>query len=557
MSTQPLLPADISAIPTANNDPNRYLTIQAHDIVIPSYASWFDFKNIHPNEIRSLPEFFNDRNKSKNPTTYRTYRDFMINTYRMNPVEYLSITACRRNLTGDVCAILRVHSFLEQWGLINYQVDHDSKPSSVSPPFDSQFKVVIMKEEEPTEPEESEQQVKDNNKGNGNQIDEKIKEEVEKPVIKTYNFDKEKKPEKCSSCGSECKAEQFCSTTQPNFYLCRQCYLEGKYPSTQSPRSEVKEEEQSIEEDEEKWTKEEETLLKEGLVKFYNDWSRISDYVGTRTPDECLLHFLKLPYNDPIHDIEIEKLGLISYSSLNYDRNPIMSGIAFLASTVQPEVAAAAADIEMVNIKKEEEGKTKKENYTTEMHISEGKSDVDHKDESKANETEEQPTMSMNDDKHLCNLTATLFGQKLESYKQRVLNFEKLEIIVEEQKRRFEKEQRQIGLEQISFKQKITSIYQKITERGNSATIIANSITPAQLQQQMVAGTNPAMLLNSQQASVSPHHHQRQQQQQSPQALQQQLMQLQQQKAQHLQQRQHQHSPMHANDTVYNNLMDL
>ncbi len=31
-------------------------------------------------------------------------------------------TACRRNLAGDVCAIMRVHAFLEQWGLINYQV---------------------------------------------------------------------------------------------------------------------------------------------------------------------------------------------------------------------------------------------------------------------------------------------------------------------------------------------------------------------------------------------------------------------------------------------------
>ena len=46
----------------------------------------------------------------------------MINTYRLNPIEYLTVTACRRNLAGDVCAIMRVHSFLEQWGLINYQV---------------------------------------------------------------------------------------------------------------------------------------------------------------------------------------------------------------------------------------------------------------------------------------------------------------------------------------------------------------------------------------------------------------------------------------------------
>lgn len=118
----PLLPVDLSAIPLPEEDPQRYLSIQSHEIVIPSYAGWFDITAVNIIESRALPEFFNDRNKSKTPTVYKTYRDFMVNTYRMNPVEYLTITACRRNLTGDVCAILRVHSFLEQWGLINYQV---------------------------------------------------------------------------------------------------------------------------------------------------------------------------------------------------------------------------------------------------------------------------------------------------------------------------------------------------------------------------------------------------------------------------------------------------
>jgi hypothetical protein len=126
VSAAALLPVDLSAIPLPEEDPQRYLSIQQHDIVIPSYAAWFDITAIHTIEIKGLPEFFNERNKSKTPTVYKEYRDFMINTYRMNPVEYLTITACRRNLTGDVCAILRVHAFLEQWGLINYQVYHNS-----------------------------------------------------------------------------------------------------------------------------------------------------------------------------------------------------------------------------------------------------------------------------------------------------------------------------------------------------------------------------------------------------------------------------------------------
>lgn len=98
-----------------------HLIEQTHAIILPSYSAWFDMHQIHNLERKALPEFFNSRNRSKTPAVYKDYRDFMINTYRLNPQEYLTVTACRRNLAGDVCAIMRVHAFLEQWGLINYQ----------------------------------------------------------------------------------------------------------------------------------------------------------------------------------------------------------------------------------------------------------------------------------------------------------------------------------------------------------------------------------------------------------------------------------------------------
>jgi len=104
------------------NAAREHLISQTHAIILPSYSTWFDMNDIHNIEKKALPEFFNSRNRSKTPAVYKDYRDFMINTYRLNPVEYLTVTACRRNLAGDVCAIMRVHAFLEQWGLINYQV---------------------------------------------------------------------------------------------------------------------------------------------------------------------------------------------------------------------------------------------------------------------------------------------------------------------------------------------------------------------------------------------------------------------------------------------------
>jgi hypothetical protein len=100
----------------------KRLPPQNFEVIIPSYAAWFDYNKINDTEKKALPEFFNNRNRSKTPTVYKDYRDFMINSYRLQPNQYLTVTACRRCLAGDVCAIIRVHAFLEQWGLINYQV---------------------------------------------------------------------------------------------------------------------------------------------------------------------------------------------------------------------------------------------------------------------------------------------------------------------------------------------------------------------------------------------------------------------------------------------------
>ncbi len=109
-----------------------HLINQAYAVIVPNFSSWFDLHKIHKIEKIALPEFFNSRNRSKTPAVYKDYRYFMVNTYRVNPQEYLTVTACRRNLAGDVGAILRVHSFLEGWGLINYQVSRDLISASLT-----------------------------------------------------------------------------------------------------------------------------------------------------------------------------------------------------------------------------------------------------------------------------------------------------------------------------------------------------------------------------------------------------------------------------------------
>ena len=74
-----------------------------------------------------------------------------------------------------------------------------------------------------------------------------------------------------------------------------------------------------------------------------DNWNKVAQHVGTRTQDECILHFLKLPIEDPY--LEEHSLGPLVYQPVPFSQqgNPVMSTVAFLASVVDPRVAGAAA----------------------------------------------------------------------------------------------------------------------------------------------------------------------------------------------------------------------
>uniref|UniRef100_A0A803TYX2 SWI/SNF related, matrix associated, actin dependent regulator of chromatin subfamily c member 1 n=1 Tax=Anolis carolinensis TaxID=28377 RepID=A0A803TYX2_ANOCA len=274
------------------------VTEQTNHIIIPSYASWFDYNCIHVIERRALPEFFNGKNKSKTPEIYLAYRNFMIDTYRLNPQEYLTSTACRRNLTGDVCAVMRVHAFLEQWGLINYQVDPESRPMAMGPPPTPHFNVLA-----------------DTPSG-------LMPLHLRTPQVRAsqqmLNFP-EKNKEK--------------PTDLQNFGLRTDIY--SKKTLAKSKGASAGRE----------WTEQETLLLLEALEMYKDDWNKVSEHVGSRTQDECILHFLRLPIEDPYLENSDASLGPLAYQPVPFSQsgNPVMSTVAFLASVVDPRVASAAA----------------------------------------------------------------------------------------------------------------------------------------------------------------------------------------------------------------------
>lgn len=97
------------------------------DHPIPSYSAWFSLDSIHEIEKKAFPEFFSVSTSESDPssslgTSYSHTRNFIIQTWRStgSPLVYTSITAVRRHLSMDVASILKIHSFLERWGLINW-----------------------------------------------------------------------------------------------------------------------------------------------------------------------------------------------------------------------------------------------------------------------------------------------------------------------------------------------------------------------------------------------------------------------------------------------------
>ncbi|XP_029006065.1 SWI/SNF complex subunit SMARCC2 isoform X1 [Betta splendens] len=276
------------------------VTEQTHHIIIPSYAAWFDYNSVHAIERRALPEFFNGKNKSKTPEIYLAYRNFMIDTYRLNPQEYLTSTACRRNLAGDVCAIMRVHAFLEQWGLINYQVDSESRPTPMGPPPTSHFHVLADTPSSlvPLQPKTSQTP-------------------ATQPMMSFPDKVKDK------------------PTDLQNFGLRTDMYSKKTGSAkSKSAASSMRE-----------WTEQETLLLLEGLEMYKDDWNKVSEHVGSRTQDECILHFLRLPIEDPYLEDSAPSMGPLAYQPVPFSQagNPVMSTVAFLASVVDPRVASAAA----------------------------------------------------------------------------------------------------------------------------------------------------------------------------------------------------------------------
>lgn len=516
----------------------KYLAQQTHQVVVPSYSAWFDMSKIHEVERRALPEFFNSRNRSKTPSIYKEYRDFMINAYRLRPTEYLTVTACRRNLAGDVCAIMRVHAFLEQWGLINYQIDPEQRPATLAPPFTGHFRVILdtprgLQSLHPgTRPGHPRSQIQAQGQngqvkpGSGSstlelrssiyQTTPKAARQVSSDDAKTLaetavNGATQPTSHSCNTCGVDCTSIRYFSLKAKNFSLCPPCYLDGRFPTTMfsgdfvkltSPTNGVH---HTGDDD---WSDQETLLLLEAIEMYDDDWNAIEEHVGSRTAQQCIRKFLELPIEDPYLQTE-GSMGPLRFGRVPFEQadNPVMSVVAWLAGVMGPGVASQAAKSALHSLTdgKLEDGEQKPADATKEGETTQTSPD---QDETAANDVGDEmnvdgpeqksgsgishpkvvraaklalgasakaaDTLADAEDAHIKSTLANLIKLTLTKLEIKMAQFEELEELLEEERKGLESARVALLNERLTVKQSLDAVRAELQSNGVDTGVIPN-----------------------------------------------------------------------------------
>ncbi|KAI5167643.1 SWI/SNF related-matrix-associated actin-dependent regulator of chromatin subfamily C [Nematocida sp. AWRm79] len=380
----------------------------SHPVLVPMHSSWFSTEGVHPIERRFFSALLTGQEEVQK---YMFTRNTIFKLYQKNTSTYLSITQCRKCVSEDISTLIRIYSFLEHWGLINYKVGVKRDITKMLEKIKQKDLFNIEKGSAAIStalhtPEQTEDKM---NGAADDRVNEQMNSQIHSQMYSKGTEDKKfvtvgestiptpagsaslhKGPTdmlrdlskhfslqtngvnpvqvpveiECTSCGKSMHVlsvvEKIYFSEKGKLILCQECFNLGRYPSDQAYSSFHILEAGLVRQI---WTEKEEMLLVEGIEMYKDDWKAVSEYVKTKTLEQCVLHFLKLGIQDPFLEMEA-----ISFSEskmpFNYTLNPVMSTVAFLASTVHPGVASAAAKAAMHEIRRQAEENKDKPNDT-------------------------------------------------------------------------------------------------------------------------------------------------------------------------------------------------
>ncbi|XP_037429045.1 SWI/SNF complex subunit SWI3D-like [Triticum dicoccoides] len=276
--------------------------------VVPTFAGWFSWKEIHQVEKQTLPSFFNGKSEKRTPEIYSGIRNSIMMKFHANPQLQLEPKDLAELSVGEVDARQEVFDFLDHWGLINFHPFppaglEESKPEESQSDSHNEEKASLIEKLFKFEPVQS-YMIPLPNKGEG-EIPVPLPTLLPDPVlVEDVIAAAEPSVEyHCNSCSVDCSGKRYHCRTQADFDLCSNCYNEAKFDAGMSKTDFILMDSTEVSGARgTSWTDEETLLLLEALEIFGGKWTEIAEHVATKTKTQCMLHFLQMQIEDRFHD---------------------------------------------------------------------------------------------------------------------------------------------------------------------------------------------------------------------------------------------------------------
>lgn len=323
--------------------------------------------------------------------------------------------------------------------------------------------------------------------------------ELRQKVFESSSNGKDTKQYYCTTCGTDCSRERFHSVKTKNMDICPLCYKDGRFPITSFSSDFIRYTPGIYKhgsEDDATWSDEETLLLLEAIELYDDDWNTIAEYVGTKTREQCIFHFLQMPIDEPYretttttNDDDDEKHKVLEHQRTPFSQadNPVMSILAFLASAVDPKVVSAAAEAAIscqeqttskkrdadMDIDQEELKEIKKPRTTIEKAASVALGSAAAKAKS----------LSGIEEREIRRLVHSVVDTEVKKLELKMNYFEELEAVLNNELEAITQQRKDIFSHRLAVKKSEALLQQEIDKRGGLEKAIEDGWTPQQLQQ--------------------------------------------------------------------------
>lgn len=373
--------------------------------VVPKHSDWFSPGTVHRLERQVVPHFFTGKSPGHTPEKYVMLRNKVIAKYLENPSKRLAFAECQGLVgsTSELYDLSRIVRFLDTWGIINYlaagsvhrglrmatsllREEPTGELQLLTAPLKSIDGLILFDRPKCSLPVEDISRMAATSSNSEavdfdaafSDLDGKIRERLSESS--------------CSYCLQPLPSLHYRSQKEADIFLCSDCFHDARYITGHSclDFQRVDGDNDESENDSDKWTDEETLLLLEGIEKYNDNWDDIAGHVGTKSKAQCIYHFIRLPVEDCLlENVEIPNAPIPfrpqsnGYQCLDSNgstsgapvqniqqgnelpfinsSNPVMSLVAFLASSIGPRVAASCAHAALSFLTRDEDSRVSSE----------------------------------------------------------------------------------------------------------------------------------------------------------------------------------------------------